>query len=126
MKSKSILLIAILSLCFSACYKQERNCTDFKTGKFEFSQEIDGQKETSTFERTEEFQIETFRGKTDTSSVRWINDCEFILNKIKPKNREEKKGIHIKILSSNEDGYTFEYSFVGNTTKQKGTATKIN
>lgn len=125
MKIKNTLLIILFAVCLSSCYNQERNCTDFKTGKFEFSQEIDGQKETSVFERTEEFQIETFRGKTDTSSVRWVNDCEFILQKLNPKNRAEKKAIHMKILSTTENGYLFEYSFVGDTNKQKGTVTKI-
>lgn len=119
------LLILFLSTILASCYNQERNCTDFKTGKFEFTQEIDGKKETSVFERTDSLQIETFRNEIDSSSIRWINDCEFILNKIKPKNREEKKGIHIKILSTTEDGYTFEYSYVGNTQKNKGKATKI-
>lgn len=125
MKIKNTLLIILFAVSLSSCYNQERNCTDFKTGKFEFSQEIDGQKETSVFERTEEFQIETFRGKTDTSSVRWVNDCEFILQKLNPKNRAEKKAIHMKILSTTENGYLFEYSFVGDTNKQKGTVTKI-
>ncbi len=125
MKIKNTLLIILFAVSLSSCYNQERNCTDFKTGKFEFSQEIDGQKETSIFERTEEFQIETFRGKTDTSSVRWVNDCEFILQKLNPKNRAEKKAIHMKILSTTENGYLFEYSFVGDTNKQKGTVTKI-
>lgn len=125
MKIKNTLLIILFAVSLSSCYNQERNCNDFKTGKFEFSQEIDGQKETSVFERTEEFQIETFRGKTDTSSVRWVNDCEFILQKLNPKNRAEKKAIHMKILSTTENGYLFEYSFVGDTNKQKGTVTKI-
>lgn len=125
MKIKNTLLIILFAVSLSSCYNQERNCTDFKTGKFEFSQEIDGQKETSIFERTEEFQIETFRGKTDTSSVRWVNDCEFILQKLNPKNRAEKKAIHMKILSTTENGYLFEYSFVGDTNKQKGTVNKI-
>lgn len=126
MKIKNTLLIILFAVSLSSCYNQERNCTDFKTGKFEFSQEIDGQNETSIFERTEKFQIETFRGKTDTSSVRWINDCEFILQKLHPKNRAERKAIHMKIISTTESGYLFEYSFVGDAKKQKGTVTKIN
>ncbi len=116
----------ILSFLLVSCYNQERNCADYKTGKFEFTQEIDGINETSIFERTDSLQIETFRNEIDTSSVRWINDCEFILNNLHPKNREEKKGIHIKILSTTNEGYTFEYSYVGNTQKNKGKATKLN
>lgn len=111
---------------FTSCYHQERNCTDFKTGKFEFVQEINGQEKKSVFERTENLQIETFNGKTDTASVRWTNDCEFVLQKLHPKNMVEKKAIAMKILTTNEKGYIFEYSFVGDSKKQRGTVTKIN
>jgi len=117
-------ILPILSLLFISCYQQERNCTDFKTGKFEFEQEIDGKIETSLFERNDTLQIETFRGKTDTSSVRWLNDCEFVLQKLHPKGMKEKKAIHMKILTTTEKNYTFEYSFVGEGAKQKGVVTK--
>lgn len=116
----------LILLFLISCDKQERNCTDFKTGNFEFSQEIDGKKQTSTFERTEKFQIETFNGKTDTASVRWVNDCEFILQKLHPKNMQEKKAISMKILSTKDKTYIFEYSFVGEAKKQQGTVTKID
>lgn len=118
--------LSLLTLLFLSCYQQERNCTDFKTGKFRFEQEIDSIKEVSIFERTDSLQIETFRGSTDSSSVRWINDCEFVLQKINPKGMKEKKAVHMKILTTNEKTYTFEYSFVGETAKQKGIVTKIN
>jgi hypothetical protein len=119
-------ILPILSLLFISCYQQERNCSDFKTGKFQFELEIDGKKEISVFERNDTLQIETFRGKTDTSSVRWINDCELVLQKLHPKNRKEKKTIHMKILTTKDKNYTFEYSFVGESTKQKGIVTKVN
>lgn len=122
-KIKSISLV--ISLLFISCDKQERNCTDFKIGKFEFSQIIDGKKQTSTFKRTDKLQIETFNGKIDTASVRWVNDCEFILLKLHPKNMKEKKAISMKILNTKNKTYIFEYSFVGETKKQQGTVTKI-
>lgn len=115
----------LISLFLVSCYQQERNCKDFKTGKFEFTEEIEGQKLTSYFERNDTIQIETFKGKTDTASVRWVNDCEYVLQKLHPKNRIEKKAIIIKILTTNKDGYSFEYSYVGDAKKQKGTVTKI-
>lgn len=122
---KKIITLPLFILLLS-CYNQERNCKDYKTGKFEFIQEIDSVKKISTFERTENLQIETFEGKTDSASVRWINDCEFILQKLHPKNMLEKKAIGMKILSTSKKGYTFEYSFVGEAKKQKGTVTKID
>ena len=116
----------LLCLTIISCYQVERNCNDFKTGKFEFSQDIDGKKMTSVFERNDSLQIETFNGKTDTASVRWINDCEYVLQKLHPKNMQEKKAISIKILTTNKNKYQFEYSFVGDSKKQKGTVTKID
>jgi len=118
--------LALLPLILTSCYNQERNCNDYKTGKFEFTQEINGKPMKSVFERTETMQVETFNGKTDTASIRWINDCEFILQKTHPKNMQDKKAISMKILTTNAKGYSFEYSFVGDTKKQKGTVTKID
>lgn len=120
---KSIFIL--LSFLMISCYQQERNCTDFKIGTFEFIQEVDGVEKKSVFERDDNIQIETYEGKTDTASVRWINDCEFVLKKINPKNMAEKKAIHIKILTTRDNSYTFEYNFVGESNKQKGIVTKI-
>lgn len=121
---KTILLL--LPFTLFSCYEQQADCKAYKTGKFEFSQNIDGKKVSSTFERNDSIQIETFEGKTDSASVRWINDCEFILEKLHPKNMQEKKAINMKILSTSKEGYTFEYSFVGEAKKQKGTVTKTD
>lgn len=123
MKTLSLLFTLLL---LSSCYNVEHNCKDFKIGKFKFTQEINGKKKTSTFERTKNLQIETFNGKTDTALVRWINDCEFILEKLHPKNRQEKKAISMKIISTKNKTYIFEYSFVGDNNKQRGTVTKLD
>lgn len=122
---KKLLLLPLFVILVS-CYNNERNCTDFKTGKFKFEYEIDGQKKTTMFERTESLEIETFEGKTDTSSVRWVSDCEYILQKIHPKNMQEEKAVQMKILTTKDNSYTFEFSIVGDNTKQKGTVTKLN
>lgn len=116
----------IIALALSGCYNRERNCNDFRTGAFRFEDAIGGVTKISEFTRTENLQVETFEGKTDSSTVRWINDCEFVLQKINPKNMQEKKAVHMKILTTTENSYTFEYSFVGDTNKQKGTVTKTN
>lgn len=121
---KKLFLIAI-PICLMGCYNQERNCADFKTGNFLFEQQINGQKHTSTFIRTDKYEIETYNGKTDTASIRWVNDCEYILQKLHPKNMAEKKAVQMKILSTSENGYTFEYSIVGDSNKQKGEIKKI-
>ena len=117
----SLLLLTLLT----SCYNQERNCTDFKTGKFTSETEIEGKKYTSTFERNDSIQIESYEGKIDTFKVRWTNDCEYIIQNTNPKNREEKKPVQMKILTTSSDSYTFEYSFVGDSKKQRGTVTKL-
>ena len=109
-----------------SCYDVERNCKDFKTGKFKSEVMIDSVMQETTSIRTEDMVIETYQGKTDTASIRWINDCEYILQKLNPKNMAEKKAISIKILSTSKDAYTFEFGVIGNNKKLKGTATKIN
>lgn len=115
-----------LLILLASCYNQERNCKDFKTGKFKFEQEINGEKKITIFERNDSIEIETYEGKTDTSSVRWVSDCEYILQKINPKSIQEKKAVDMEILATKGNSYTFEYSLVGDTHKKRGTATKIN
>ncbi|UPT70652.1 MAG: DNA topoisomerase IV [Flavobacterium sp. JAD_PAG50586_2] len=120
------LTLLLLTFTIISCSEKERNCKDFRTGKFEFVQDINGKKHTSTFTRTEELQIETYNGKTDTASVRWVNDCEFILQKLHPKSMKEEKAISMKILFTEKNSYTFEYSFVGSNKKERGKVTKLD
>ena len=91
-------IFALISMfLLVSCYNQERNCTTFKTGKFTSETVIDGVKYTSTFERNDSIQTESYDGKTDTFKVRWTNDCEYIIQNTHPKNREEKKPVQMKI-----------------------------
>lgn len=121
---KIIALLPLLSLL--SCYNVEKNCKDFKTGHFKFEFEVDGIKKTTFFERREDIEIETYEGKTDTSSIRWVNDCEYILQKLHPKNQAEKKAINMKILTTTKNSYLFEFGIVGNDNKQRGTVEKIS
>jgi hypothetical protein len=83
-KKLSILLLTYLLL--ASCYKAEHDYKKFKTGKFKFEYKVNGIKKTTFFERNDSIEIETFEGKTDTSKIRWINDGEYILQKLNPKN----------------------------------------
>ena len=71
-------------------------------------------------------QIETFENKTDSATVRWINDCEVIFKTINPKSMAQQKDIHLKILTTTDSSYTFEYSYIGESRKQSGIAKRIN
>ena len=125
MIKKLTLGVAVLLLTASACYQPERNCTDFKNGKFSFTAKIDDTEHTTIFVRNDSMEIDYFDGKVDTSSVRWINDCEYIVKKLHPKNMAEEKSIHMKILSTTSDSYTFEYRIVGSNNRTTGTAVRV-
>ena len=123
MKYFPLILFFVL---LSSCYQVERNCINYKTGLFESTVIIDDVSYTSTFKRTDRLQVETFENKTDSAAVRWINDCEVVFKTINPKNMAEQKDIHLKILTTTDSTYTFEYSYVGEVIKQKGIAKKLN
>ncbi len=110
--------------CLTSCYEAERNCEDFRTGTFEFESYLEGELVKTQFVRNDSIEIDYFRGKADTSSIRWINDCEYLLSNLNPKNRAEEKPIHMKILTTKDNTYTFEYGLVGENKKQRGTVVK--
>jgi len=115
----------LLLLLLLSCYESTRNCKDFKSGKFYSEVTINGDVFKSTFERSDLLQIESYNSKVDSSKLRWINNCEVIFKTINPKNMAEEKDIHLKILTTTDSSYTYEYSYVGETKKQKGVAYKV-
>jgi hypothetical protein len=119
-------LYLLLVLSFFSCYNTSRNCNDYKTGEFRSEVVIDGSLFKSKFNRSENLQIEVYNNKTDSSQLRWINDCEVVFKTIHPKNMAERKDIHLKILTTTDTSYTYEYSYVGETKKQKGIAYRVN
>lgn len=115
----------LLLFSLTSCYETTRDCRDYKTGTFYSEVIIDDVLYKSSFERSEKLQIEVYNKKTDSSQLRWINDCEVIFKTINPKNRAEKKDVHLKILTTTDSSYTYEYSYVGEIIKQKGIAYKV-
>lgn len=104
-----------------SCYQHERNCSDYKTGEFSFNYQVNGEAKTGRFTRDNQFSVEYYDNKIDSAAVKWVNDCEFILQDIKT-----KRSVHMKILSTTNNSYTFEYSLVGEAIKKQGTAIKTN
>lgn len=123
---KKTLYLLFITILYSSCYEPERNCQDFKNGKFTFTSTLNGIVETTTFVRNGNLEIDYFQNKIDSSSIRWVNNCEYIIKKLNPTNASEKKSIHMKILSTTSNSYTFEYSIVGETKKMRGIAKKIS
>ena len=118
-RSASVLLV--LLVCLSSCVEQpQRNCKDHHTGDYWVIIEQNGKKDSTLISRTEELQIEEYQQRRDTSYVRWLNDCEFVLRMANPKNKQEEKPLRFKIVSSDETSYAFEYSLV----KDKGNPLK--
>ena len=122
--TRLVLLMVVLP-ALSSCFKiPERDCDSYKTGTFTSFTVLDGDSLETTFVRNDSLEIESFQGTQDTSSVRWINDCEYILKKLHPKNRAEEKSIQIKILTTTDSSYTFEFNAVGSAKKLQATAYK--
>ena len=120
-------LISSLLVCLLGCNLPERNCSDYKNGDFEFSTTINNEVITSKFSRRDSIEIEYFENKIDTSFVSWVSDCEFILRKKNPATPTEKKAVNMKILSTSENGYIFEFSIVGDKKNIfRGEAIKLN
>ena len=123
---RKILTLFLVSQLMLACYAPERDCTAFKEGTFEFETYLNGEVTKTTFTRNDTLEIDHYKNQADSSSIRWINDCEYIARKINPKNHQERMALHFKIIKTKGDTYTFEYSLVGENNKMKGTAKKIH
>lgn len=123
---RKFLLFLVIASAFTSCFQPKRNCQDYRTGTFEFKSYLNGEMVTSRFIRTDSTEIDIFQNKRDTSSVRWVNDCEYILKNLNPKNIEERKPLEIRILTTNDHGYTFEYGVVGEPRKERGEVTKVD
>ena len=122
---KSWYCIAICFI-FLSCYTPNRDCLPFHNGTFEFEAIINNSLETSRFIRNDTLEIEFYKGNVDSSTVRWVNDCECILTRLNPETNQEKRPIRMRILTTKKDSYTFEYSLVGNyKNTQRGTIKKI-
>lgn len=123
---KFLIPVAFICLLASSCYSPERNCAKFKTGTYVTERYLNGELKKSRFIRNDSISIDVYENKRDTSSIRWINDCEYILRNINPQNHREKQAVHIKILTTQDDQYTFEFSLVGESSKHKLTAKKVD
>lgn len=120
-----LLSIALFLICI-ACFSPQRDCAAFRKGTFSFTSVVLGDTLTTTFVRTDSIEIDYYLNRVDTSSVRWINACECIVKKLRPLSYQESKAIHMKILTTDNDTYTFEYHLVGDErNKQRGLVTKL-
>lgn len=118
-------IVMFVSL-LSACYEPDRDCSAYKTGEFIFDYQIGDSLKTGRFIRGEKYSIDYFDNKVDSATVRWFNDCEFVLQDL-----DSKIGIHYKIIATTDSSYTFQYKNAVKDPNKKlvvktGTAYKTN
>ena len=120
------MILLVLGCLLTSCLDQpDRDCLDYRTGEFWVLIEQEGKTDSTLVHRTETRQVEIYQKRTDTSVVRWLNDCEFVLQLTNPKNKEEEKALSFKILSTTDSSYTFEYGYAQSKTRSlKGLALK--
>lgn len=121
-----VLLLFIFIAVISACNPPERDCERFHTGTFQYTALINGVEETTVFRRTADLEVSQFQGKTDSASVRWINSCEYVVTSLNPESPGEEKPVHMKILSTTDNSYSFEYKLVGESQASRGTVVKTD
>ena len=122
-----IVVLSALLLLLTGCFSPDRNCKDFQTGTFSFTSIVLGDTLTTKFIRTDSIEVDYYMNRVDSSSVRWLNDCECIVKKMRPLSYQESKAVHMKILTTKNNTYTFEYNLVGDSAnKQRGVVTKLS
>jgi hypothetical protein len=114
---KKIFYSLLITSFLLSCDQPERNCQEYKTGTFSFNYIVNGEEKLGTFTRDQNYSVEYYDNKIDSAAVKWVNDCEFVLQDVK-----SKASVHMKILSTTDNSYTFEYSLVGDAKKIRGTA----
>ncbi len=123
---KKVFFTCIIACSIASCYQPERDCSAYKTGTFTFNYQIGDSLKTGKFVRGEKYSVDYFDNKIDSATIRWFNDCEFVLQDL-----ESKVGIQYKIITTTDSSYTFEYKNAVKDPNKKlivktGTAYKTN
>ena len=125
LQTKFFLIFVILLLL--SCGIPEKNCSQFKTGEFNFESKTENGVYNSRSIRNDSIEIEFFGSSIDTSRITWVSECEYLLRKLRPKSLSEEKAVSVKIINTSDKGYLFEYSFVGDReNRARGNALKID
>lgn len=110
------------------CSAQKNNCSNFKTGTFEY---IDNDNNKHTIIRNDSIQTE-FNKKNNIkiiTTVSWVSDCEYILTykdieNYSKKNKVIGKKIVVKIIDIKDNTYIAQA--ISDAINSKITFTKIN
>lgn len=122
-KKTNAIIIAVI-LLIACSQKRNTNSYDFETGHF--VSYLENKKDSSRFYRVDNFQIETYKNKTDTFEIKWKNKFEFHLKKRNPKSKLDSTNFIVKITKIKNNAYDFEAGYENNNFKQKGSTHKLN
>lgn len=120
---KKALALSILISLSIACKKKDNKAYSFEKGNFKTY--LENKKDSSTFYRVDKYQIESYRGKTDTFYINWKNKFEFHLIKKDPKSKLDSTNFIVKITKLKNNAYDFEAGYENSKFKQKGITYKI-
>lgn len=123
MLQKIAIAIAIISLIIS-CSKQNKNSYSFESGHFKSY--LENKRDSSSFYRVNNLQIETYKNKIDTFNITWKNKFEFHLKKVNPKSKLDSTNFVVKITKIKNNAYDFEAGYENNNFRQKGSTIKTN
>ncbi len=122
---KTIVLLVLCLLLFSAC-KKDTTSSSFSFEKGVFITYLENKKDSSTFYRVDNYQIENYKNKIDTFTIEWQNKFEFHLLKLHPKTKLDSTKFVVKITKIKNNSYEFQANYRNSNFKQKGTTIKIN
>lgn len=123
---KKIIGLLLFVFAVSACFTPPKHCERFKTGTFQYQTIANGELIEAKIVRNDSLEIDYFDvNSPDTSQIRWVNDCEYILRKYKPKRSDEKVSFRMKIIETYKDRYTFVFSQIGDSKVKEFSATRI-
>lgn len=110
----------------AACYTPSSDCKQFKTGVFEYQTYANGELIKAKIVRNDSLEIDYYNpAEPDTSQIRWINDCEYILKKYQPRSNDEKRSFSMRIIGTDKNSYTFIFSELGKKYTKEFTAIRL-
>lgn len=123
---RNLLSAAALLFVVNSCYTPPSNCADFKVGTFQYQAYTKGELIQAKIVRNDSLEIDYYDPKhPDTSQIRWINDCEYVLKKYQPKSAGEKRSFSMRITETEGNTYKFVFKEVGSHQVKEFSATRI-
>jgi len=118
-------LILICSLFILNACKSERSSTSYSFETGHYKSYLENKRDSSSFYRVDDLQIETYKSKIDTFQIKWKNKFEFRLKKLHPKSKLDSTDFVVKITKIKDNSYDFQAGYLNSNFKQKGSTYKL-